>query len=260
MSAIQIFDSPEFGTLTTHKDELGREYFRAIDVSSILRLGNSSVALKRHVSEENIFQFDDGTNRAGLTNYVNEPGLYELVFKSKTPMAKKFQRWVFEEILPKLHSQGMVTVQLPGESLTDYQNRNNQLVAENKLLSESKKILETKLTSSKQHNAQIFFNLVYQKQYYSERITLKVFFEMVEIYLRNFDGKTFIFPLDRKKNILKAWGVVKGYKFIPKLTHEIDYKNDFREFMQCIANNYYTDGLGGTGELNYLQQNIDNIA
>jgi len=102
MSAIQVFENPEFGTLTTRKDELGREYFRAIDACSVLRLGNSSVALQRHVSPENIFQFDDGTNRAGLTNYVNEPGFYELVFKAKTVRAKAFQKWVFEDVLPKL--------------------------------------------------------------------------------------------------------------------------------------------------------------
>lgn len=106
MTAITTFDNPAFGTLKIFKDFEGREYYRAIDVCSILRLANPSQAIARYVKPKYVFQFDDGTNKAGLTNYVSEPGLYQLIFKSKTELAEQFQDWVFEEVLPKLRSQG----------------------------------------------------------------------------------------------------------------------------------------------------------
>ncbi|WP_313937843.1 BRO-N domain-containing protein [Anabaena azotica] len=37
---------------------------------------------------------------------VNEPGLYRLIFKSRKPVAKRFQRWVFHEVLPSLRRTG----------------------------------------------------------------------------------------------------------------------------------------------------------
>lgn len=37
---------------------------------------------------------------------VNEPGLYRLIFSSRKPEAKKFQRWVYHEVLPSIRKYG----------------------------------------------------------------------------------------------------------------------------------------------------------
>lgn len=37
---------------------------------------------------------------------VNEPGLYQLIFGSKLESAERFQRWVFEEVLPSIRKNG----------------------------------------------------------------------------------------------------------------------------------------------------------
>jgi len=55
---------------------------------------------------------------------VNEAGLYRLVFKSHKPIAKRFQTWVFEEVLPSIRKYGFYRASLPkiwphgGEELT----------------------------------------------------------------------------------------------------------------------------------------------
>ena len=250
MKSIALFDGQKF-EIFQHENHY---WFHAQTVSDYLCFSNSARTIKNYCRDWHYCKLHFGNDgRPAL--YLSIAGVCRLAMKSTNPKALEFQDWVTDDLLPEVLTKG---IYYDKERFNDDEKQ----LLENIISDRDNRILqlETKLTSSKQHNAQIFFNLVYQKQYYSEQITLKVFFEMVEIYLRNFDGKTFTFPLDRKKNILKAWGVVKGYKFIPKLIHEIDYKNDFREFMQCLANNYYTDGLGGTGEQNYLQKNIDNIA
>lgn len=105
-SAIVSFDSDLYGTFNVWTDEKGREYFRALDACAALKFSNVSQSLKRYVDPDYIIKIDDGSHRAGGTNYLSEPGLYQLIFASKTDWAKQFQRWVFEEVLPKLRASG----------------------------------------------------------------------------------------------------------------------------------------------------------
>jgi anti-repressor protein len=100
-TAIVNFDSNLYGTLNVWTDEKGREFFKALDVCSALKLRNVSQSLKRYVDAEYVVQLEDGSHRGGKTNYLSEPGLYQLIFAAKTEWAKQFQRWVFEEVLPK---------------------------------------------------------------------------------------------------------------------------------------------------------------
>lgn len=106
MSNVRLFQHPQFGSLTTYKTDEGREYFKAHDVCIALRLPNPSQQLKRHVKPKWVFEFDDGYSKSGKALYVSEPGLYALIFKSKTPQAEDFQDWVFEDVLPKLRADG----------------------------------------------------------------------------------------------------------------------------------------------------------
>jgi prophage antirepressor-like protein len=105
-SAVVNFDSDLYGTLNVWTDEKGREFFKALDVCSALKLGNVSQSLKRYVDPEYVVQFNDGSHRGGKTNYLSEPGLYQIIFAAKTDWAKQFQKWVFEEVLPKLRADG----------------------------------------------------------------------------------------------------------------------------------------------------------
>jgi prophage antirepressor-like protein len=42
----------------------------------------------------------------GKAIYINEPGLYSLIMKSKTHFAKTFQKFVYEQILPSIRKRG----------------------------------------------------------------------------------------------------------------------------------------------------------
>lgn len=44
---------------------------------------------------------------------VTEPGLYRLIFKSRKPVAKRFQRWVFHDVLPSIRQTGNYAVSDP---------------------------------------------------------------------------------------------------------------------------------------------------
>ena len=52
---------------------------------------------------------------------VTEPGIYQLIFGSKLPQAKEFQRWVFEQVLPSIRKSGGYSVKSEGQPQTQLQ-------------------------------------------------------------------------------------------------------------------------------------------
>jgi prophage antirepressor-like protein len=48
---------------------------------------------------------------------VNEPGLYEVIFRSNKPEAKAFRQWVFEEVLPSIRKTGKYEIAAPPREL-----------------------------------------------------------------------------------------------------------------------------------------------
>ncbi|UDQ97972.1 Bro-N domain-containing protein [Lentisphaerota bacterium WC36G] len=78
-------------------------WFVAKDVCDILKLSNPTKAL-RSLDDDERSNFKLG--RQGLTNVVNESGLYHLIFKSRKPVAKEFRKWVTSEVLPSIRKYG----------------------------------------------------------------------------------------------------------------------------------------------------------
>ena len=100
-------------------------FFRAADVTRALGYANSSQAVRKNVRDKHVFTKDaldglqtDITPRDRGVNlreippsdeaalYLSEPGLYELLLKSRKQEAEAFQDWVYEEILPQLRQTG----------------------------------------------------------------------------------------------------------------------------------------------------------
>ena len=74
-------------------------WFKAKQVAHILGYKNTEIAIKSHVSENHkikiLFSNQHETHGCSMTYFIDEPGFYELVFKSRLPAAKMFREWVF---------------------------------------------------------------------------------------------------------------------------------------------------------------------
>lgn len=81
----------------------GEPYFVATDVTKILGLTNTTVALSR-LDDDERSKFNLG--RQGQTNIVNEYGLYELILASRKSEAHEFKRWITHEVLPTIRKHG----------------------------------------------------------------------------------------------------------------------------------------------------------
>ncbi|MBF0140239.1 MAG: hypothetical protein HQL74_08160 [Magnetococcales bacterium] len=88
-------------------DEHGAPWFHAGDICRILGHGNPRQVVESHVDPEDVQKCD--TLTAGgvqQANYVNESGLYALIFGSTKPEAKRFKRWVTGDVLPAIRKTG----------------------------------------------------------------------------------------------------------------------------------------------------------
>jgi prophage antirepressor-like protein len=99
-------------------DENNTAWFKGCDVATILGYGNSREAMKKHIDMEDKKKMNElmpsrnvtPLNSQPHTTYINESGLYSLVFGSRLENAKKFKRWVTKEVLPSIRKTGSYTV------------------------------------------------------------------------------------------------------------------------------------------------------
>ncbi|MFL5811495.1 MAG: Bro-N domain-containing protein [Flavisolibacter sp.] len=99
-------------------------WFLAKDVCDILGLTNPTESLRTLDEDEKL---TSETLRAGQSRkmvFVNESGLYNLIFRSNKPEAKKFRKWVTSEVLPSIRKTGKyskpaVTNLLNAETIND---------------------------------------------------------------------------------------------------------------------------------------------
>lgn len=107
MSNLQIFQSPEWGSIRT-VDLDGAPWLVGKDVAQALGYSNTRDALDRHVDPEdkNTVVNPDGNRGNPNMTIINESGLYSLVLASKLPSARRFRRWVTSVVLPSIRSTG----------------------------------------------------------------------------------------------------------------------------------------------------------
>lgn len=110
--------------------------FHMMDVAKILMLPKTSRDVLAIVWAEYRFQMADGVGKPSW--WVNKPGLYQMIFRSNHNKAVKFQRWVFEEILPSLEEKGVATAPLQNETIEQYKERESKLLALNTKLIEER--------------------------------------------------------------------------------------------------------------------------
>lgn len=88
--------------------EDGMPWFNSHDVCTALGYENPRKAVADHVDEEdrNTVSIRYGIRGNPNKTFVNESGLYALIFGSTKPRAKRFKRWVTAEVLPAIRRTG----------------------------------------------------------------------------------------------------------------------------------------------------------
>lgn len=105
-TGLQVFSSPEFGSIRALEID-GEPWFVGKDVAAALGYKDTDDAIRAHVDKEDKLtrQFT-GSGQKRDMYVVNESGVYDLVFGSSLPGAKRFRHWVTNEVLPSIRKHG----------------------------------------------------------------------------------------------------------------------------------------------------------
>lgn len=98
-----LFDSSEVRTATDNNQEV---WFCAKDVCDVLDITWNGSTLENMPENWKLMLKLRTSFGEKDTNFLNEAGLYRLVFRSNKPKAEQFANWVCEEVLPAIRKHG----------------------------------------------------------------------------------------------------------------------------------------------------------
>lgn len=117
MNELQVFNNPQFGAIRT-TGEPDQPLFCATDICRALGYTNGPKAVKDHCDEGDITKrYTPTTSGEQNMTFVNESGLYSLIFGSKLESAKQFKHWVTADVLPSIRKHGMYATEATVESM-----------------------------------------------------------------------------------------------------------------------------------------------
>lgn len=109
ITELKEFEDSDLNVKFVARECNGKFLFPAAPIIKALGYTNLHTCLESNVFPEYQFRFRRIIGKGGKpTVFLNEPGLYQLIMRSNKYEAKKFQKWVFEYVLPSLRSNGYV--------------------------------------------------------------------------------------------------------------------------------------------------------
>lgn len=142
MNELIIFNNEEFGEIRTITIN-GEPWFVGKDVATALGYKDPSSAVSKNVDLEDkttLLIQQDGSNYKSRTTFINESGLYALIFGSKLESAKNFKHWVTSEVLPSIRRTGKYEQKQPEPTDREVVVANG-LIAANEIITEQKQTI-----------------------------------------------------------------------------------------------------------------------
>ena len=128
-------------------------WFCSKDICEILEYANYRDALFKFVDDDNkkslkvlgvsLKETPKITHNEGQMCYINEEGLYSLIFACKLPLAKLFKKWVMKEVLPSIRKTGQYKLQEQlADAMKNLEIKDQQLEENQQQLEENQQQLE----------------------------------------------------------------------------------------------------------------------
>lgn len=160
MSDLMIFKNEEFGEIQVLEKDNKYE-FEATGVAKMLGYVNPYDAIQRHCQKDGVVKHEviDNLGRRQTKNFITEGNLYRLITHSKLPDAEKFEKWVFDEVLPSIRKHGgyiagqeemsdeelmAKAILMANSKIQELNHRNQQLEMQNSQLTVVNEIMKPK--------------------------------------------------------------------------------------------------------------------
>ena len=141
-----IFNNPEFGSVRIIVKENGEPLFCLKDVATCLGYSDQAQAVRDRCDIDSVVEITTETSKGTRTaKFGPESEVYRLIFGSKLDSAKKFQDWVFKEVLPSIRKTGSYSVQKTPQTYIEALKETLRLAEENERLSLENKVQALKI-------------------------------------------------------------------------------------------------------------------
>ena len=135
MDIVKAFNSNELHTEIVIKGTYESPLFRASDIGQVLDIANIRTTINSFDNTEKVVHSMDTPGGTQEVTFLTEKGLYKVLFKSRKPIAERFQDWVCE-IIKDIRLKGTYTLQQKNneleQRLTQANNENKDIETRNK--------------------------------------------------------------------------------------------------------------------------------
>lgn len=138
MNKIQVFNNTEFGEIRTAEIE-GKPYFMATDIAKALGYSRPNDAISAHC-RATVKHSTPISGKMQEVNFIPEGDVYRLIARSKLPQAEKFEKWVFDEVLPSIRKTGGYIA--GQEHMTDDELLANAILVAQRKIAERDKVIQ----------------------------------------------------------------------------------------------------------------------
>nr|DAU18255.1 MAG TPA: repressor domain protein [Bacteriophage sp.] len=146
----EVFTNEEFGQVRTIVvDE--KPYFCASDVAKALGYAKPNNAISQHCKYtlKQGIPHPQSPDKKIEMSFIPEGDVYRLIIRSKLPSAEKFERWVFDEVLPTIHKHGAYMTEQTIEKVLTDPDFLIQLATQLKHEQEARRLAEKKIEEQK---------------------------------------------------------------------------------------------------------------
>jgi prophage antirepressor-like protein len=114
MNILKAFEEDDQKYDLTILGTYDKPLFKANEVAKILGITNITTSMTHYTDKEKVYIKHDTISGLQNTMFLTEFGLYKLMFRSKKPLAEKFQYWVFS-IIEEIRKNGKYELDMARE-------------------------------------------------------------------------------------------------------------------------------------------------
>ena len=169
MDIVKAFNTNDLHTEIVIKGTIDDPLFRASDIGLVLDISNIRMSITEFdESEKRAVSTNDSTGRMQEVTFLTEKGLYKVLFRSRKPIAQKFQNWVCE-VIKELRLKGIYKMQT--EINKAIEEKNEAIEEKNEAIEEKKRIREKTLIENFPSNVQcVYYGTIDNKSEEGERL------------------------------------------------------------------------------------------
>jgi prophage antirepressor-like protein len=175
MDIVKAFNTNDLHTEIVIKGTVNDPLFRASDVGVVLEISNIRTSIMDFDDSEKVVHTMHTLGGNQEVTFLTEKGLYKVLFRSRKPIAQKFQNWVCE-VIKEIRLKGIYKMENEIKKAIEEKNeaieeKNEAIEEKNEAIEEKNKIREKTLIENFPSNVQcVYYGTIDNKSDRGERL------------------------------------------------------------------------------------------